>query len=413
MGKKKRKKNKKGKLGQHHFIGEDSRFSLIEVVVIVLLSVIFGIIIGYLLTYGNSNLSKVRGRTHLGEIVNTYNNIVDNYYDDIDEGKMSQYAIKGMLSSLDDSYAAFFDEQTTDNFNESVDGEYVGIGITTILIDQYNQIVSIADYSPAAKAGLKVNDIVLSVDGFNCNNMDSQKLYHMINDGSIGSSLKVDVLRDSVKMSFVLKRDIIEIQNVTSKVIDEDDYKIGYIKIDLFSSNSSEQFSHHLEKLENQKIDSLIIDLRNNPGGHLSQTKDILSMFFPKKTILYKVEKKGKIHNIYSLNSVSRRYPIAVLVNEETASSAEVVASCFQENYKKIHIVGTNTYGKGNVQKTFSFSDGSSMKFTIESWLTSKGNNVNGVGIEPDVIVEQDPSYYVQYTDEDDSQLQTAITLLK
>ena len=411
MSAKRKKKNRKKKQ-VHYSITDDSHFSLFEVVILILVSVIFGVIIGYSITYGNSNLSKVRSHTHLGEIVNTYNNIVDNYYDDVDEEKMSEYAIKGMLYSLEDPYSAFLDENTTNSFNESVDGEYVGIGITVFLNEQYNQILSIVEHSPAAKAGLQVGDFILSVDGYSCENLDSKKLYQMI-EGPVGTPLKIDVLRDSVKLSFVLKRDIIEIQNVTSKVVSEKDAKIGYIKIDLFSSNSYDQFVDQLEQLEKKNIQSLIIDLRNNPGGHLVQARKILSLFFPKKKVLYQIEKNGKIHKIHSLNNDVREYPVVLLINEETASSAEVLASCFQDNYKNIHLVGVTTYGKGNVQKTISLLDGSSIKFTVESWLTSKGQSVNAIGIVPDIMEEQNPTYYVDYTDDADSQLQRAISLLK
>ena len=390
----------------------ESSFSLFEVIIIILISVIFGVIIGYFLTYGNSNLSRVRSNTYLGEIVSTYNNIVDNYYESLDEKELSESAIKGMISSLDDPYSVFLDEGTTDSFNESVDGEYVGIGVTIAFQDEYDTILSIMNNSPAKDAGLQVGDVILSIDGVDCHNKYPEELNSLLS-GKAGTSLNMEVLRGEEHLSFVLKRDIIEIQNVTSRMILEEDRHIGYIKISIFSSNSYDQFIKQLNKLEKKKMDSLIIDVRDNPGGHLLQARKILSIFFPKKTVLYQIESNGIKKKVYSMNNDVKKYPVVILVNGETASSAEVLASCFQENYLSIHLVGSTTYGKGNVQKSVELSNGSSIKFTIESWLTSKGVQVNEVGITPDIYEEQNPVYYVEYLEEDDTQLLKAISLLK
>ena len=412
---KKKKKKKKKKKIRNQFLNHfenDSTFSLFEVIVLILISVVFGVIIGYLLTYGNSNLRRVRSNSNLGEVVNTYNSIIDNYYDEVDEKKLSDAAIKGMISSLEDPYSSFLDESMSGDFNKSVDGEYVGIGIAIYFEGEYNHVSSITKNSPASQAGIQEGDIILSVNEKDCKGLYPNQLYELIS-GSLGGTVTLEVLRGEEKLSFVMKRDVIEIQSVTGKVFSEEDGKIGYIKIDVISSNSYEQFSKVLKRLEKKEIDSLILDLRDNPGGQLDQTRKILSMFFPKKTILYRIEKSGSIHKIYSLNQETRDYPIVVLVNGNTASSAEVIASCFQENYKEVHLVGTKTYGKGNVQKSISLRSGSSIKFTVESWLTSKGVQVNGKGITPDIEEEQDPVYYVEYLEKDDSQLHKAISLLK
>ena len=413
--KKKKKKNKRKKTLPSNIpnnLDHESSFSLFEVIIIILISVIFGVIIGYFLTYGNSNLSRVRSNTYLGEIVSTYNNIVDNYYESLDEKELSESAIKGMISSLDDPYSVFLDEGTTDSFNESVDGEYVGIGVTIAFQDEYDTILSIMNNSPAKDAGLQVGDVILSIDGVDCHNKYPEELNSLLS-GKAGTSLNMEVLRGEEHLSFVLKRDIIEIQNVTSRMILEEDRHIGYIKISIFSSNSYDQFIKQLNKLEKKKMDSLIIDVRDNPGGHLLQARKILSIFFPKKTVLYQIESNGIKKKVYSMNNDVKKYPVVILVNGETASSAEVLASCFQENYLSIHLVGSTTYGKGNVQKSVELSNGSSIKFTIESWLTSKGVQVNEVGITPDIYEEQNPVYYVEYLEEDDTQLLKAISLLK
>lgn len=165
--------------------------------------------------------------------------------------------------------------------------------------------------------------------------------------------------------------------------------------------------------MEKKKIDSLIIDLRDNPGGHLSQTRDILSMFFDKKTVLYELKNKDKVTKIYSSSNEKRSYPIVILVSGNSASASEVMSSCFKDNYKSVTIVGTTTYGKGTVQQTINLSSGTSFKYTTEKWLTSRGKSIDGVGLNPDVEVVLDQSYYSNPTYENDLQLQKAVEILK
>ena len=409
--KKKKKKSKNKKNQKATFVSSfdsDSKFSIFEVIIIILISVIFGIIIGYLLTYGNSNLSRVRSDTNLGEVVSTYNNIVDNYYGKVDEDKLSESAIKGMISSLEDPYSIYLDENTTDSFNESVEGSYTGIGINVEFDGEYNRVVSINKKGPAYNV-LKEGDIVLEIDGHDCFNIYPEDMSKLI-DGKVGTTLEMKVRRGDEELSYSIKREIIEIENVTSKIINKN---IGYIKINIFSSNSYDQFVKNINKLEKKKIKYLIIDVRDNPGGHLGQAQKILELFFPKKTVLYQVESNGKMDKIYSKTSDKRSYPIALLINGETASSAEVLVACFQDNYKKAKVLGVNSYGKGNVQKSLTLSNGTSIKFTIEKWYTPKGLNVTEKGITPDIEIEQDPIYYSNYLDENDKQLQEAINTLK
>jgi carboxyl-terminal processing protease len=200
---------------------------------------------------------------------------------------------------------------------------------------------------------------------------------------------------------------------VYDSLIEENNKKIGYLQVTSFSNNTYKQFEMKLKKLEKDNIQSLIIDVRDNPGGQLLQTKDILSLFFPKDTVLYQIESKNSKIKVRSTTKESRSYPIAVLINSNSASASEILASCFQERYKKAIIVGSTSYGKGTVQKSQNLSSGTSIKFTTQKWLTSKGKWLEKNGIVPDFVVNQSEEYYQETCMENDAQLQEAITQIK
>lgn len=390
----------------------DSKFSIFEVIIVTFISIIFGIIVGYILTYTSTPIKAIKSDHNLEEIISTYNTLKDNYYDDVDEDSLADNAIKGMVSSLDDSYSSFMDNKTTESFNESVDGYFVGIGVTIMYSDEYNQIIKVDEDGPGDKAGLKVNDIILSVDGKSVKGVYGEELTSLIK-GKSGTKVKIKIKRGDTTKNITVKRGIIEIENVTSHLLEENGKKIGYINVDIFASNTYKQFKKNLNRMEKKKAESLIIDLRDNPGGHLSQTRDILSMFFDKKTVLYELKNKNKVSKMYSSSNEKRNYPIVILVNGNSASASEVMASCFKDNYKNVTVVGTKTYGKGTVQQTIKLSSGTSFKYTTEKWLTSKGKSIDGVGLNPDINVELEQSYYSNPIYENDLQIQKAVEILK
>lgn len=390
----------------------DSKFSIFEVIIVTFISIIFGIIVGYILTYTSTPIKAIKSDPNLEEIISAYNTLKNNYYDDVDEVSLADNAIKGMVGSLNDTYSSFMDNKTAESFNESVDGFFVGIGVTIMYSDGYNQIIKVDDSGPGDKAGLKVNDIILSVDGNSVKGVYGEELTSLIK-GKSGSKVKIMIKRGNVTKTVTVKRGIIEIENVTSHLLEENGKKIGYINVAVFASNTFKQFRKNLSRMEKKNAEALIIDLRDNPGGHLSQTRDILSMFFNKKTVLYELQNKNKVYKIYSSSNDTRNYPIVILVNGNSASASEVMASCFNDNYKNATIVGTKTYGKGTVQQTVKLSSGTSFKYTTEKWLTSKGKTVDGVGINPDINIELDQSYYSNPTYENDLQVKKAVEILK
>lgn len=416
MRKSKKKSDKKLKMENFFNIlnfdlDNDSKFSIFEVVIIIFISIVFGMIVGYVLTYTRSPLGSVKSNSKLSEIISTYNSIKDNYYKEIDEDTLVNAAVSGMIGSLDDNYSNYMDSSTTDSFNESVEGSFVGIGITIMYDGEYNKIIAVDDKGPSNKI-LKVDDLIVKVSGKDVRGIYGDDLKKLIR-GKVGTAVKIKVLRNNKYLTFSIKRTNIEIETVKSNYFDVESKRIGYLDVDVISSNTYKQFNKNLKRLENKNIDSLIIDLRDNPGGQLSQTKEILSMFFNKKTVLYQLKDKDTKKKIYSSSNETRSYPIVILVNDGSASASEIITSCFMKNYNNIKVVGTTTYGKGTVQQSHQLSTGTSIKYTVQEWLTSNGKSINEKGIKPDEELLMNSEYYSNPTYNTDNQLQKAIEILK
>lgn len=385
-----------------------SFFSLFEMIILILIAILFGIFVGYILTLHKNPLDK-----NVSEMIDTYYQLSDSYYKDLDSEDLSNAAIKGMINSLKDPYSSYMNQEATDSFQESVDGYFIGIGVTVQYEESgYHRVIDVLNDGPAKKAGIVVDDIITKLNGNSVLDMSVDDFIKQVR-GKKGTHIDITVQRGEEELSFDVVRDVVEIESVSHFIFNQDDAKIGYIHIDSFASNTYPQFSKSLKKLEKQNINSLIIDVRDNPGGYLLPTQEILSMFFPKKTVLYQIESKNSKRKVTSISKESRSYPIVVLVNTGSASASEVLASSIQENYHNSLIIGTTTYGKGTVQKEENFSDGTSIKYTSEKWLTSSGKWLNEKGVIPDISIEQSSSYYENPNYSTDVQLQEAIKQIK
>ncbi len=394
-------------------IEKRSGFNTIEVVIIMLIAILFGGLIGSILTYTRGFTATSRFPQEFEEFVNTYNTILNNYYDKVTEKELLNSAIKGMVDSLGDPYSLYMDEDTSESFNETVNGEYVGIGTQVMQKDDQVVVYSVFSNSPASKAGIKKGDIVLSVSvaGKKATGKTLSEITNILKGKNQEETIKIQLKRGEKEFSVSLKRDTIDIPSVTKKVYTKNDQKVGVLTVDVFAANTYSQFKKKLEKLEKESIHSLIIDVRGNPGGHLEQVTKILSLFMKKNQTLYKIENKGKTEVIKDHTKENRNLETIILTNKSSASASEILASSMKEAYGA-KVVGTATYGKGTVQNAFSLESGASIKYTTEKWLTPKGKSVDKKGVEPDVLVDLSEEYINNPSPDTDNQLQTALDLL-
>lgn len=390
----------------------DSMYSFKEVVVIMFFSLGLGFFacLSFVKIFNNGR-SYMALSNDLSKFVDTYYAIKDNYYGELDNEKLVDSAIKGMISAIGDEYTSYSDTDDADNFKQTVSGIYEGIGCTVgVNLDNKIVVVDMFKDSPAEKAGLKVGDIIIKIDGEDFVGKSSTDMSNYVKS-SKNSKVVLTIIRDEETMELDVERKKIEIPYVSGEVITKDDIKIGYIDISLFSSTIYDQFKRELEKLEKENISGLVIDVRGNSGGYLSGVTDILNLFLKKGDVIYQLESGNKKQIKKDTTKEKRDYPVAVLVNGGSASASEILASVIKESYNG-YVVGTKTYGKGTVQQTTTLPDGSMVKYTVQKWLTPNGNWVNEVGVEPTDTVELDISYAENPIMENDNQLQKALELV-
>jgi len=396
-------------------IEKKSGFNYAEVIVIMLISLIIGGIVGSFINYmfkDNSSSTKVVTTSDVPEgfeeFLEAYENIVNNYYEDVDSKELIEAGINGMLEYLGDDYSVYMNQETTESFNEQVEGKYTGIGVEITLQEEGGVVITkVFDDSPAKKAGLEVGDVFVSVNGEDVSSSNALEISNLIKNSET-EEVTVVVNRDGNEKTFVLTLEEVDIESVETKIYEENGKKIGYIRLSIFASNSYDQFKAKLEALEDENIDSLIIDVRSNSGGYLSSVTDIASLFLNKNKVIYQLDTKGVVEQIYSKTKESRSYDIVVLIDGASASASEILAAAMQESYGAT-IIGTNSFGKGTVQAAYQLESGATVKYTIQKWLTPNGNWINEVGITPDIEVELTDEYVNNPSDETDSQLQKAL----
>lgn len=405
----KKKKDKKKKIGI--FSKEKESYSFDEVFSITIFSLLLGVLACFsVLTILNKGKNYFVLSKELAKFVDAYDAIVNNYYKEVDKDKLVESAINGMVSSVGDEYTSYSDKDVTDNFNEAVNGKYMGIGALIMKNEKDLVIYKVFEDSPSYKAGLKDGDIILKLDDKDTKDMSVNDIASIVKNDR-NKEVKILVKRGEENLDITIVKDMVELPVVSGKVINHNDKKIGYISLSIFSSVASEQFNKELVKLEKEGISGLVIDVRGNSGGYLTTVTDIASYFLKKGDIIYKLEVNDKVTVRKDKTKESRDYPVAVLIDKNSASASEILASSIKESYNG-YVVGTNSYGKGTVQQTLVLSDGSMIKYTIEKWLTPLGNWINEEGVVPTNYVELSSEYLNNPVFENDNQLNEALELV-
>lgn len=328
-----------------------------------------------------------------------YKQIDENYYKETDYDALIDGACKGMVEALEDPYSSYMTETEYKNWVNTLQGEYSGIGIT-FTEDKSGQfiVVLVQEDSPAASVGLEAGDIILKADG---KTYDSLDLMANAIKGKEGTEVEVTYQHDGEEKTVTLKRKKIEQHSVSSKMLDD---KTAYINITSFIDNTADDFKTALEKAESAGADKLVLDLRDNGGGLLTACIEVADEFLDEGVVVY-VEGKDKERSEYTAEDGKTDIETVVLVNENSASAAEILAAALKDNGFKT--VGQKTFGKGVIQSTAQFDDGSALKLTILQYFSPKGNVIHEKGVTPEYKIKNPED------GKEDLQLEKALELLE
>ncbi len=341
--------------------------------------------------------------------LSTIEEVIDEYYykdEDIDTDLMIEGMYSGMVDALGDPYSVYYTAEEWNQLMQETEGIYYGIG-AYISLDPatgYGKINGVIPDTPAQEAGLRENDIIYLIDGESSQGMDLSEIVSRVK-GEEGTTVHLTIYREGETdyLEIDVERRKIESPTVNYEMYDNG---IGYIQITEFDDVTTDQFTEALAVIKGSKAKGLILDLRGNPGGSLPVVVDIARMILPKGLIVYTEDKYGERDEYTCDGEHELDLPLVVLMNGNSASASEILAGAVKD-YKKGTLIGTTTFGKGIVQRVMPLSDGTALKLTISAYYTPNGNNIHGVGIEPDIECEFDSDAY--YEEDVDNQLQRAI----
>lgn len=335
------------------------------------------------------------------------------YYEKIDEEALVDGIYAGMVSGVGDPYTCYYTEEEYESLTESTSGSYYGIGavLTQNMETKVVKILHVYPGTPAEEAGVKDGDIIVKVGDIEGDSMDLSELVKHIK-GEEGTKVHLELLREGEEknLEFDVERRQIEVPTVEYRMLEGN---IGLIQISEFSDNTPEQFDEAVRELQGQGMASMIVDLRDNPGGVLQSVCEMLDEILPEGIVVYTEDKYGK-RSDYTSDENCLDIPMAVLINENSASASEIFAGAVQD-YKYGTIIGTTSFGKGIVQSILPLEDGSAVKVTMAKYFTPEGNYIHEVGIKPDIEVkyEYKGDTSQTYDPMQDNQVLKAIEVLK
>ncbi len=346
------------------------------------------------------------------KVIELKNFIMENYYKDFDETLFIDGILKGLFMSLDDPYSIYMNEDEFSQFNEDNEGTYGGIGVIVAPTDDgMITVVAPIEDTPGEAAGLKSGDKIIKVEDMDVNAQLMDEAVSRMR-GEPGTPVNITIFRESLDDPFEVSimREEIRLKTVKSRMLNDG---LGYIRISMFDQITAEDFKTNLEELKKNDLKGLVIDLRNNPGGSLSEVVEIADELLGSQMIVYTENRVGQTHE-YKSGFMKLDVPMVVLVNGGSASASEILSGAIQDSNSG-QIIGETTFGKGIVQTVIPLDDGTGFKLTTSQYFTPNGRNIHGIGIEPDVAIAMPESYYdiEEPTDADDVQLQKAIEVLQ
>ena len=291
-------------------------FSYPEMVIIMIIAILFGFLIGNVVSFTKKETTNSSVPSELKEFV-----------DKVNKEELIDAGIKGMINYLDDPYATYFDGTSSTNFNQTLEGNYEGVGIEVTLDNSKVKITKVFADTPAKKAGIKVGDYITKVNGESVEGKSLSDVVSLIKTAK-NKEVEITITRDNQEKTMKVTRTTVDMPYTSSKVYEENGKKIGYLKIEMFSNNITKQVKKELESLKKKNIDKLVIDVRDNPGGYLTQVTEILSLFMTKKDVIYQLQTKNNNEKVYGTSSkATYSYPVVVLINENSASASEILTA--------------------------------------------------------------------------------------
>ncbi len=336
--------------------------------------------------------------------------INDEYVDEVDQSKSMDSAINGLLQSLD-PYSAYMTPESLESMQTETSGEFGGLGIEVGMEAGVVKVISPIDDTPASKAGLKAGDYIVKINNTQVQGKSLMEAVELMR-GPVGSSIEITVRRRGEKKALIfnIKREIIEVQSVKFELLEDN---IGYIRLTSFNENSSTQIKEKIEKLnKNKNLKGYILDLRNNPGGLLSQAIEISDFFLENGEIVSTRSRQPSENRKWfaKKGDLINGKTLLVLINYGSASASEIVAGALKD-HKRAIILGENSYGKGSVQSIIPLKNKGAIRLTIAKYYLPSGKSISGVGITPDIEVAESSDEF-KINSETDNQLDFAIKLL-
>jgi carboxyl-terminal processing protease len=373
------------------------------------------LILGLLILYPNISYSK--NSNELYEKIDLFGEVLEKikreYVDEVDQAEVMDSAINGVLQSLD-PYSAYMSPELFKSMQTDTKGEFGGLGIEIGMESGVVKVISPIDDTPASKAGIKSGDYIVKIENTQVQGKSLMEAVKLMR-GPVGTSIKLTIRRKGVKkaIEFDIKREIIEVKSIDSKILGNKK-KIGYVRLKSFNQNSGEQFFNKIKEFEKKNNPTgYIIDLRNNPGGLLTQAVNITDFFLDDGEIVStKGRKISETRKFFARKGDQiNGKPVIILVNNGSASASEILAGALQD-HKRAIILGENTYGKGSVQSIIPLRNGGGMRLTISKYYLPSGKSISNIGVTPDIIIEEKGEDFKINTNTD-NQLSYAINLLK